>query len=106
MTRCGGETATFDTKSTRPPAVGLKGRSRSQLTSVPNSEIRVDPYQMADQRCRLYQDIASDWCQAFDMDPCEFARLRALCLQATRDTAFFEDLLGHGLDPEFQPETR
>ena len=83
-----------------------KGDRSSQLTSDPNSETRVDPYQLADQRCRLYQDFASDWCQAFDMEPCEFARLRALCLQATRDTALFEDLLGHGLDPEFQPKTR
>ena len=82
-----------------------KGDRSSRLTSVPNSETRVDPYRLADQRRQLYRDFASDWCHAFDLDPREFARLRALCLHATRETALFEDLLGYGLEPEFQPKT-
>ena len=83
-----------------------KGDRCSQLTSAPNSETRVDPYRLADQRRQLYRDFASDWCQAFNMDPCEFTRLRALCRRATHETALFEDLLGYGLEPEFQPNTR
>ena len=78
----------------------------SELTSVPSNEARIDPYQLADHRRRLYQEFASDWCKEFDVGPGEFARLRALCLQVTRDSAHFEDLLGYGLAPEFQPKIK
>ena len=83
-----------------------RGDRSSLLTSTPNSETRVDPYRLADQRRHVYNEFAADRCQAFDIDPSQFARVRALCLQVTRETTLFEDLLGFGLEPGFRPTAR
>ena len=75
----------------------------SQMTSPPHSEKFVDPRQLPEQRVRLYQEFAADWCRVYDLTPKAFAQLRAGTLRAVPYPAAYEDLLGHTLDHHYQP---
>ena len=75
----------------------------SLLAASPHSETSVDPYQLPEQRVRLYQDFAADWCRAYELDPVHIAQLRAYVLKTTRSAATYEDLLGYGLSRDYQP---
>lgn len=77
--------------------------SGSQMTAPPDSETTVDPVDLAGRRLSLYREFAADWCRAFDLAPQEFARLRAHALRTAPTPAVYEDLMGHALDPNFQP---
>jgi DNA-binding CsgD family transcriptional regulator len=102
------------TASTLPLAVcwlRYKGRrlqigdSNAQAPIIVNpiTELRIEPAQLPAERAALYKKCAADWCQALDMAPREFACLRAAVLRATMGKALFEDLLGFGIDPDYEP---
>jgi len=65
--------------------------------------VRVEPRALAQERVRLYQAFASDWCRALDMAPVAFAKLRAEQLLIATRQSVIEDLLGHGLPPSYAP---
>ena len=77
--------------------------SGSQMTAPPDSETTVNPVNLAGRRLSLYRDFAADWCRVFDLAPQEFAQLRAHALRTAPTPAVYEDLMGHALDPNFQP---
>ena len=77
--------------------------SGSQMAAPPDSETTVDPVDLAGRRLSLYREFAADWCRVFDLSPQEFARLRAHALRTSPTPAVYEDLMGHALDPNFQP---
>ena len=67
------------------------------------TEMPVRPEQLAAERIRLYQTFAADWCRALEVDPSDFARLRASLLTMSAGTSIFEDLLGYALPPGYMP---
>lgn len=67
------------------------------------SAMRVDPFGLANERVRLYQKFAVDWCRALDMSPAEFARYRAEQLRRPERRSVFEDLLGYHLPSSYAP---
>ena len=69
------------------------------------SRIRVRPETMSAERVNLYRMLSADWCRALDFEPAAFARLRAKRLRDAIARSVYEDLLGYGLPPSYQPST-
>ena len=68
------------------------------------TELVVDPVDLPRERIRLFGRFAADWCRALDVSPTDFARLRAAQLSRCANTTVFEDLMGHVLPADFEPD--
>jgi hypothetical protein len=77
--------------------------ARSIVLSKAIAAVRIDPLRLPSERVRLYQTFATDWCRALDMNPADFARLRAEQLHRAERRSLFEDLLGYQIPPDFVP---
>lgn len=89
----------------------IKGRSvqiaepgyRSTPVGAPVFVQTVQPHTMARERVALFQQFSADWCRALELSAKGFREKRKQCLIASKDTALFEDLLGHLIDETFEP---
>ena len=79
--------------------------SGSQVHRMALSRIRVRPETMSTERVNLYRTLSADWCRALDIEPAAFAQLRAERLRNATARSVYEDLLGYGLPPSYQPST-
>jgi hypothetical protein len=67
------------------------------------SEVVVPAHQLAAERVKLYRAFSADWCRALEVEPSEFASLRASQLKQSVGSSVFEDLLGFALAPDYVP---
>ena len=67
------------------------------------TESTIDPIKLPQARVALYRKFAADWCRVFNVSPRAFGGRRAVLLRESAGKTLFEDLLGYGIGPSYEP---